>query len=60
MYEIMKNKVEDIRVFKDIRAFRVYEIILTDRIGDTKCIYQNTKPTVKELKEFRNREYRGY
>ena len=59
-YEIMKNKVEDIKVFKDIKAFRVYEIVLTDRINDEKTIYQNYKPTIKELKEFRNKYYRGY
>ena len=56
----MKNKVEDIKVFKDIKAFRVYEIVLTDRINDEKTIYQNYKPTIKELKEFRNKYYRGY
>ena len=40
-YEIMKNKVDDIKVFKDIKAFRIYQIVLTDRIDNEKTIYQN-------------------
>lgn len=58
--EILKNKVADIKVFKDIHAFRVYEIVLTDRINNEKTIFQNYKPTLKELKEFRHKYYRGY
>lgn len=59
--QIMKNQpIPDITVWKDVHAFRVYQITLVDRIGEEKHIYQNYKPTIKELREFREKYYRGY
>lgn len=59
--QIMKNQpISDITVWKDVHAFRVYQITLVGRINEEKYIYQNYKPTIKELREFREKYYRGY
>ena len=54
-YKKMKtlDKVEGVEVFWSSTEFRRYSIEVKDRMGDFKNIYQNQKPTIKELREYK-------
>lgn len=50
----LSEKVGDIEVFYSNNAWRRYNIQYADRLGDYHNIYQNSKPTITELKELQN------
>ena len=58
MYKLMKtftNKVEGIEVYSSRTEFRRYCIEVNVRGIEYKSVYQNNKPTIKEIKEIKRR-----
>lgn len=49
----LKSKIEGVEVFRDSKAFRKYQIVITDRLGDTHNVYFNSKPSIKQLKGYK-------
>lgn len=58
MYKLMKtftNKIEGVEVYSSRTEFRKYHIEINVRGVEYSSIYQNNKPTIKELREYKRR-----
>ena len=59
-YKLMKTfegRVKNVKVFSSRTAFRRYMVAIWDRFGDIHNVYTNHKPTIKELKRWREERY---